>query len=287
MSEIASSKPKTSSASRRAFNIVGRVLVVLVMILAIVGLILNVALLVGVLAARGPSRTAVIETSAAMTRALTTVDTGLTRVNERVQNARQTLTEVNGDVAKLGNHIVANSPIFTHLSQLVNDNLAPRIESARMTATSIHDAVIMVDSNLQVLNRIPGVTVPTVSNQVAAVSDRVQEAQSRVQDLRVRLADMKSGLVTQGDEAITQLTAQIDAPLARIQETANKYKATVAHTQERVTSTTNTILFWLDVLVISLTLLLLIVAVALVLFIYFCWLYVRHGRFPSLRIVKS
>jgi uncharacterized protein YukE len=287
MSEIASSKPKTSSASTRWFDIARRVLVALIMVIALVGLVVDVAQLVGVWAARGPARSAVIDVTATTTRALTTVNTGLTRVNDRVQTARQTLTQVNDDVAKLGSHIVTNSPIFTQLSQLVDTNLAPRIENARTTAATIHDAVVTVDSKLQVLNRIPGVTVPVISNEVGAVSDRVQEAQTAVQDLRVTLANMKSAVVTKGEGAITQLTSKIDAPLARIQATVNKYQATLARTQDRVTSTSNTILFWIDVLAVTLTLLLIIVALALLLLLFVCWQYVRHGRFPSLRVVKS
>jgi hypothetical protein len=287
MSEIASSKPKSQSASKRWFDIARRVLVALIMILALVGLIVDITQLVAVWVARGPARNSVIEITATMSRALTTVDTGLTRVNDRVQTARQTLAQVNDDAAKLGSNFVTSSPVFTHLSQLVDNNLAPRIENARATATSVHDAVLTVDSSLQLLNRIPGVTVPSINNQVSAVSDRVQEAQTQVQDLRVTLADMKAGVVTRGEDGITQITAKIDAPLARIQATANKYQALIAPTQDRVTSTSNTILFWIDVLAISLTLLLLIVAVALLLFLYVCWQYVRHGRFPSLRVVKS
>jgi len=36
---------------------------------------------------------------------------------------------------------------------------------------------------------------------------------------------------------------------------------------------------------VSLTLLLIIFSAGLVLLIYVCWQYIRHGRFPSLRVV--
>jgi membrane-associated HD superfamily phosphohydrolase len=137
---------------------------------------------------------------------------------------------------------------------------------------------------LVTLNRLPGIAVPTLTDQLSAVSQRAQEAQAAVQDFRTTLADLKAGVVTNVVEAITTRTAKIDAALARIQAIVNKYQAAVTRAQERVTSTSNNILLLIDLSAVSLTILLLIFAVGMVLLIYVCWQYVRTGRFPSLRV---
>jgi len=253
-----------------------------------------------------------------MTHALQIVDNGLARVNNRVQNARQTLTRVNDATAKLGDRIEASSPLVTALSQLVDNDLAPRIENARTTAFAIHDAVVTVNSTLVALNRLPGITVPTLTPELGSVSERAQEAQTVVQDLRVTLAEMKAGLVTKAEAAVTKVTARIDAALARIQAIVNKYQATVTRTLARISTTSNTLLLLIDVLTVSLiptcvhwykshmgslasyligelslraqvgmTLLLVIFEAGLVLLMYVCWQYVRTGRFPSLRVVRT
>ncbi len=289
MSEAISSKPTTkpSTAGKRWLDIIGRILVAVIMVLAVLGLVVNVAVLVGVWTAYGPARSAVTDVSTTMTQALQVADKGMVRVNGYVQNARQTLTQVNNEAAQLGDRAKTSSPLITTLSQQVDSKLAPRIENARMTSVAIHDAVVKVNSALVALNRFPGVTVPTLSNQLSSVSDRAQEAAAAAQDLRVTLANIKAGIVTKAESAVMQVTSRIDTPLARIQGLVNTYQAKVAQVQERVASTTNTILTLILVTAVSLTLLLIIFSAGLVLLIYVCWQYVRFGRFPSLRVVSA
>jgi len=275
---------KKSKAGRRWLNIAGRILAGVLIVIAAVGCILSLAGIAGIWLAYAPARSTVTDVAAIATHTLEVVDNGLGRVNTLVQNARQSVTQVNDAAAKLGNRIQANSPVLSALSQLVDNNLAPSIESARMTALSIHDAVLSFNGTLVALNRLPGVTVPTLTGQLSAVSDRAQEAQAAVQDLRTTVADVKAGTVTKATDAVMNLTSRIDAPLARIQATVNKYQATVAKAQAQVVSTRDTVLLLHTVASVSLTILLLALAAGQVLLIYLCWLYVRTGRFPSLRI---
>jgi len=215
------------------------------------------------------------------------VDNGLTRVNTQVQDARQTITQVNNEAANLGDRVQANSPLVTRLSQLVDNNLAPRIENARATTSAIHDAVVSFNGVLVVLNRLPATTAPRLNDELGSVSVRAQAAQAAVQDLRATLAAIKAGTVTKAEAAVTQLTSRIDAALVRIQVIVNKYQAKVTDTQTRITSTSNTLLLLIDALAVSLTLLFIIYAAGLVLLMYVCWRYVRSGRFPSLRVAIS
>lgn len=285
MSEAVSSNQ--SKAGKRWLDLATRILVAVIMVLAAVGFILNVAGVLGVWCARAPARSDVTDVAATMTHALGIVNNGLGRVNVQVQDARQALTRVNDAAAKLGDRVEANSPLVTMLSQRVGNDLAPRIESARTTAFAIHDAVVGVNSTLVALNRLPGVTVPTLNNELGAVSQRAQEAQAAVQDLRATLADMKAGIATKAEEAVTRVTTRIDAVLAGIQATVNKYQATVTRTQERIATARDRLLLLIDLFTVSMTLLLASFATGQLLLMYVCWCYVRTGRFPSLRVVSS
>ncbi len=285
MSEAVSSKK--SKAGKRWLGLATRSVVAMVIFIAAVGFILSLAGIVGIWVAFAPARGAVTDVAATTTHALEIVNNGLGRVNTQVQDARQTLTRVNDEAAKLGNRIQANSPVVSALSQRVDNDLAPRIENARTTAFAIHDAVVSFNSTLAALNRLPGVTVPTLNNELGVVSERAQEAQTAVQDLRTTVADVKAGIVTKAQEAVTHLTARIDAPLARIQATVNKYQATVTHAQARVVSTRDTIFLLIVVSAVALTLILAAFVAGQVLLMYVCWRYVRTGRFPSLRVTLT
>ena len=284
MSEaITTKQPK---AGMSWLDITKRILVGVLMFLAVVGLIVDVAGLVGVWVVRGPAYNDVTDVTARLTHALGTVDNGLTRVNTQVQDAQQALTRVNNEAAQLGDNIPANSPLVDRLSQLVNTDLGPRIENVRSTASTIHDAVVSFNGALVALNRLPGVSTPRLNDELASVSQHAQDAQAAVQDLRTRLAGMKAGVATKAEAAVTQVTARISDALTRVQTLVNKYQAKVTDTQARVTSASNRILTLINLLAVSLTILFIIFALGLVLLIWVCWQYVRTGHFPSLRVVR-
>jgi len=287
MSEDVSVKSpaKPAQAGNRWLDIIKRILVGIVMVLSLLGLIVNISALVGVWAAYGPARNSVNTVSNTLTQSLQVAGKGLTRVDGYVTNARQTLTQVNNTATQLGDRAKTNSPLITALSQRVDTKLAPILEQAQTTASTIHDAALKVNGALVALNRFPGVSVPTLSDQLSGVSNRAQEAESAVQDLRVTIANIKAGVVTKAETAVMKITARIDAPLARIQSIANTYQAKIANVQDRVTSTTNTILTWLLVTAIAVTILSIIVTVALLLLFLICLQYIIHGHFPSLRVV--
>jgi hypothetical protein len=288
-SETAPVKPPAKPAKKRNrwLDITSRILVGIVMVLTIVGLLIDISQLVGVWVAYGPARNSVITVSNTVIQGLQVADKGLTRANGYVTQARQTVTDVNNAASLLGDNIKTNSPLITALGQRVETKLAPVLDQVQTATSSVHDAALKVNGALEALNRFPGVTIPTLNNQLATISDRSQQAESATQDLRVTLANIKAGLVTKAGTTLKQVTARIDAPLAKIQSLINTYQAKVINAQNRVTSTKDQILTWLLVTAISLTILCLIVAAALLLLFLVCLQYVLHGRFPSLRVVVN
>ena len=187
------------------------------MLLTIVGLLIDISGLVGVWAAYGPTRDSVITVSNTLQQGLQVADKGLTRADGYVTQARQVVTQVNDVVTLLGDNVQKNSPIITALAQRVNTKLAPALDQAQTIASTVHDAALKVNGALVILNRFPGVSVPTFNDQLSAISAGTQNAQSSVQDLRTTLANVKAGVVTKVSTTVTKITARIDAPLAKIQ----------------------------------------------------------------------
>jgi uncharacterized protein YukE len=226
----------------------------------------------------------VTDVTATLTQALERVDNGLTRVNTRVQDAQQTVTQINNEAANLGNQVQANSPVLNRISQLVDSRLGPRIDDTRSTASNIRNAVIAFNSVLLVLKRLPVTTPPRLDDALSSVSQRAQDAQAAVQDLRVTLEGIRGGLVTKAEAAIALVTARINAALTQLQGIVNKYQTKVTNTHTRVTDASNKLLLLLNVTAVALTILFIIFALGLVLLTFYCWQYVRNARFPSLRV---
>lgn len=282
MSEaIATQQPKEGMSW---FDITKRILVGILMVLVVVGFIANLAELVGVWVVRGPTYNTVVNVSETLTHTLGTVNNGLTRVNTRVQDAQQAVTRVNDVATILGDKIQSSSPVVDRLTQLVDTKLGPSIENVRSTASNIHDAILTFNAAVVVLNRIPGVDTPRLNDQLDSVSQRAQDAQAAFQDLHASLARIKQNAVTNAGAAITKVSARISNALMQVQALVKKYQTKVTDTLARVTSVSTMILTMINLLAVTLSILFIICAVALVLLVFFCWQYVRHGRFPSLRI---
>src|SRR5947209_8400244 len=194
MSEAVASKQ--SKAGRRWLHLATRILVAIVLFIAVLGLMLNLAGIVGIWLAFAPARSDVTNVAGTMTHALEIVDNGLGRVTGQVQDARQTLTQVNDEAARLGDRIQANSPVVSRLNQLVNNDLAPLIENVRTASFAIRDAVVAFNTLSALIDRLPGVAVPTLSGELSALSERAQEPRAAVQDLSATVADVKAGIAT-------------------------------------------------------------------------------------------
>src|SRR2546428_3922109 len=171
MSEAVSSKP--SKAGKRWLDIVWRILVALLMLLAVLGFIISVAGVAVVWYARPYARSSVIDVTTVTTKTLLVVNNGLGRVNTAVQDGRQKVTQGNNAAAQLGKRIEASSPLVDKFNQLVNNDLAPRIQKVSTTASTIHDAVVSLNSKLELLNRLPNITVPTLQIGRASCRERV------------------------------------------------------------------------------------------------------------------
>jgi septal ring factor EnvC (AmiA/AmiB activator) len=276
--------PKTAS---RVWIVLKRILAAIVILIAVLGLALSVSGLVGVWVVRGPVHDAITGLSTFVNNNLDKVDQALARVNERVDQSRQALARVNTAASKLGDRIEEGSPALTALADSIRDDLAPKIADARAQAGELRDGVVSVNAALETLNRLPFISLPTLTDELSAASERFDAAQSDVQELRASIAEARAAASANLVAAVTARTIKIDNALAQIQTTTASNQATLAQKQQHVTELSDTLLRAINLLVLSLTALFLVFAAGQVLLIYVCWQYIRAGRFPSLRVARG
>jgi len=274
-------------AASRVWVALKRILAVIVILIATIGFVLSAAGLVGAWVTRGPARDTVTALSTLLNSKLGMVDQALARVSARADQGRQALARVNNAASKLGDRIEEGSPALTALAGAVRDDLAPKIADARTQAVALRDGVVSVNATLETLNRIPFISVPTLTDELSAASERVEAAQGDAQELRAAIAEARAAASANLIATVTARTIRIDNALAQIQATMAGHQATVAQKQQQVTDLSNTLLRAIDVLVVSLTVLFLVLAAGQGLLIYICWQYVRTGRFPSLRVAPG
>lgn len=268
------------------WDIVRRTLAAIVILVALMALAMSAAGLIGIWVARAPARSAMTSVAMTLNNTLARVDQALASVGASAERGRQAVARVDAAANALGDRIEAGSPALAALAGAVRDDLAPKIDDARASAATLRDGVVAVNTALETLNRLPFVSVPTLTDELSALSDRVEAAQNDAQDLRAAVAEARSDASARFVGTVTAGTSKIDAGLAQISATAATHQGAVAQRQQQVADLADTLLLAINLLVVLLSVLFLLFAAGQVLLIYVCWQYVRAGRFPSLRATR-
>jgi len=245
-----------------------RVFAVIVIVLATIAFLANVAGLVGVWVVRKPARETVTTLSTLVNDKLGKLNDALGRVGFRADEGRQAVARINNAASQVGDRVENNGPMVTTLINATRDDLAPKIVKLRAQAGALRDATVSVNAALETFNSLEVVTVPTFSEELSAVSARIDAIQEDVEDLRAKIDEMRSGASANLVTAVKTRTDRIDNVIGQIQSTAAKYQGLALQKRKQVADRAQKIVHTINLLALSLTALFLLVAAGQVLLIY-------------------
>ena len=176
-----------------------------------------------------------------------TVSSGLTTVNAPLTDIQQTLNSIDQTAATLGDKVEASSPVVNVISNTVGASLFPKINTVATTAITVSQAVVQFNTTLETLNRLPGVELPTLSDQLASISASANQAQVAAEDLQAQVAAMKAGVAQGAVNAVTSLTSKLRNLVTAVQTPVNEGQASVAQAQEKLPTATANLLRAIDI----------------------------------------
>jgi len=187
------------------------------MVFASIGLLICIAAIIGAWAARGP----LIATS---DNVLEAVDGALALASQATQSIDDSLTDLNQRVTALRDNVrqpgsdggVADGRV----RDAVEQEIGPRLERARSGGAKLRQAVAGVNKALETANRIPGVSVPTLSDELGTVDAKLDDAEARLQDVRTAIADRDN--------------SRLGARLDNLSEQLGTLHTTLANAQARI-----------------------------------------------------
>ena len=204
--------------------------------------------------------------------ALEASDTALRGLDAKLGNARDRITEFEGNVETAGENFVENPVILTALSERLDLGIAPAILDVLDTVRTVREKVIAVQNTIQALNALPFVSIgqnleeggklQRLSEGATALNEGVQETRNGVREAKAAAAGRVMFSIGKG-------TARLESGLESIQTGVQDLQVRVSETRAQVSRLRSRLPFWLDLASIAITLILLWITFSqVVVFVY-------------------
>ncbi|NJN80978.1 MAG: hypothetical protein HC802_00930 [Caldilineaceae bacterium] len=211
-----------------------KIFAVLLILVAGVGLLLCLGGLVGAWVANPPLTTAI-------TAALEASGDVLLFADQSSQAGEQQLAAIRQRVDELGARVENATPetraeVASSVAEAIEQELGPLVSSVRATLSGLHTGVIALNRSLESANRIPGVHVPTLTDELQAIDQRIEGVESRLTELVAAARD-----VNVDGSALLALTSSISSDLALVEADLGEWQAQFEALRTSVTATASVV----------------------------------------------
>lgn len=189
-----------------------KVAAVLVMVLSVIGVLICLAVVVGAWVLNEPATTA--------------ITTSLDTADDYVEVAEQATEQVDSrlsQVQSLIQSLTATAPErAAEARATVEQKVAPVVSQVQETITVIQSGIATANQLLTQFSRLPGVNVPSLSEQLGELNQRITQADSTLDTLTSALADKEfdsskvSAAVNNLSARLAELRVTLDSVATRL-----------------------------------------------------------------------
>lgn len=182
----------------------------LLLIVAGLGLLLCLAVAIGVWVANTPITDTLTSTLDAANAYAQLAGSATALASDQVEAVRQQLDSVQSPVATMPPE--ARADVAAQVTGQVTGVIMPPINAVRTTIAAVSAAAVALNRSIESANRIPGVNLPTFTDELQAADQRMAEVSSELTATAADLADVS----VDGSKIAASFTATSDK-LATIQ----------------------------------------------------------------------
>jgi hypothetical protein len=211
-------------------DILRKIFAIFVMICAAIGLLLCAGGLIGAWAANGPLTDLTTGTLGALENYLGIADQAAQTAAAGLGDAQQGVDRINQSVAGLTNE--DKTQAAAAIKRTAEETVGPTITRARDTLSFIGSTVVQFNATLESVNRVPGVRVPTLTDELQAAGARLDQAQAAAGEIASAAADA----ATLDGSRITAATAKMSSELQAAQTAIGQGQARIQATNAAIAS---------------------------------------------------
>jgi hypothetical protein len=201
-----------------------RILAALTFLLSTVGLLLSLAVGIGVWIVKEPVTTKATKVFGRIDAALDVAEQGLDQVNASLARASERLENSKEEQRKLSQEPQRNNALRRIMARTVQQRIAPEIGDANAKLHTVAEAAVVVNSVLEDVGNLPFLSVSGLD------IDRLTEMNNRLADIGPAAWEL-SRLIGEPEPDSDAAGAQ----LSRIEETLKRMRELVADYQSQVT----------------------------------------------------
>ena len=219
-----------------------RILAGLVFLLSTVGLLLSVALGVGVWVVRGPVTDRTSHVFGRIDAALDVADQGLDHAQSSLARAAERLNDVSQEQMKLAGEPRRNSATGRLLARTVQQRVAPELGNAQETLRTVAEAAVVVNSVLEDVGNFPLLSTSGLD------LGRLTEMNNRLADVGPAAWELSRLLGETGPDSDSDAGAQlsrIERALETTRGLVGEYQTQVTQVRQRSEGLKTTILTWI------------------------------------------
>jgi chromosome segregation ATPase len=209
---------------------------VLIMVFAALVLLSSMGGVFGISVFKGKAHRVTTAVFASLESALDTTDQAFEKVNARVSNARDRVSNALELVRQLDQQPVANGATLSAISETVGMRLEPAIDQLQASISNALGLVNSENNSVAAINHLFAVNLPTLTNELQTLDSRISTLRERVQEVQTDLAAIIQGTLQMPAARIDSRLANLASGLQDIQAVVSKYLGNVRKMKAQLTT---------------------------------------------------
>ena len=265
-----------------------RVLAVIVLILAVIGVLVMLAGVVGSWVVRNKVTAVTLNLLTVGETAVTATSGSLNRIDDRLDVSQARIDTLEMNVAEAGEGLKETSVVMTVISNTIGTELAPALGQAKETAVTIKDTTFALDEAITTANELPFINldgfVPTLIGDIA---DGIIAAEERVTELQQEVRDRRENRVGEGVDFVTGYTTDLSNRIGNLQNKVNEADDRLGETSASLAVLKISLPRTFTLITLAVNFVLLFMALAFASLIIHAWTFIKNPAQDLFDIVRA
>jgi len=238
-------------------------------ILAVIGVVAVLAGFVGSWIVRNKVTDVTVELLTVGETAVAATSEGVTRVDDRLGESANKVADVESAIYDAGEILKDNSVIGHVISQTIGAELAPALNTARDTVTTIAQLTFALNDAIDAANEIPFVNLDgTVPTLIQDASEGIIQLNDDVTELKTDLVQRREGKIEGGVDKVAGLTTGIAIGIQEVQGNLQTFNTELATISDELAALKISLPRTFTMITIAVNLILLLIGIAFVSLIF-------------------